>query len=131
MKNVSDVQKNFDLDLEYGVEGENLLLSVFDGSKKVEVKTDRMAHKTGNIAVEYECRGKPSGISTTEADYWAFIIYSGNYIVITKTEMLKKIARYWFTHGKVVAGGDDNASMMVLIPIKELNNITLYETGLF
>ena len=45
MKNVSDVQKNFDLDLEYGVEGENLMLSVFDGSKKVEVKTDRYGYR--------------------------------------------------------------------------------------
>ena len=128
MKNVSDVNKNFDLDLEYGVNGENLVLKIFDGSKKVEVKTDRMAHKTGNIAVEYECGGKPSGISKTEADYWAFIIKNGAYILIVRTDYLKKIARHWYMQGKVVAGGDDNASMMVLIPINQINNT--YETGL-
>jgi hypothetical protein len=26
--------------------------------------------QTDNIAIEYRCDGKPSGISTTEADFW-------------------------------------------------------------
>jgi len=35
-----------------------------------EVKADRLVHKYGNFFIEYECSGKPSGISTTQADYW-------------------------------------------------------------
>jgi hypothetical protein len=127
MKNVSDVQRNFDLDLKFGVSGENLLLSIFDGSKKVEVKTDRMAHITGNIAVEYKWNGKPSGISTTQADYWAFLIEDNKFIIFIETEKLKTIARYWFYNGYFVYGGDDNASEMVLIPINQINNTKLYE----
>ena len=39
-----------------------------------EMKADRWMAKTGNIAVEVFNRGKPSGISTSRADYWS--IYS-------------------------------------------------------
>ena len=43
-----------------------------DASMKVEVKADRMTGKTGNLAIEFECSGKPSGIATTDADVWAY-----------------------------------------------------------
>jgi len=35
-----------------------------------EIKTDIYPRDTGNIVVEFECRGKPSGISVTTADYF-------------------------------------------------------------
>ena len=39
--------------------------------KKIEVKSERdVWQKTGNIAIEYESYGKPSGINATESDYW-------------------------------------------------------------
>ena len=41
--------------------------------KKVEVKQDKKSNYTGNIVVEIEMPpGTPSGLSTTEADYWVF-----------------------------------------------------------
>ena len=37
----------------------------------IEVKSERnWWKKTGNIAIEYEYRGKPSGIYATKSDYW-------------------------------------------------------------
>lgn len=47
---------------------------------KYEVKSDRLAHKYGmrTMFVEYECSGKPSGISTTEADYWFYFMVRPN-----------------------------------------------------
>jgi hypothetical protein len=39
-----------------------------------EVKADRMTDRTGNLYIEYECSGKPSGISTTDAEYWFYFI---------------------------------------------------------
>ena len=42
----------------------------------IEVKADRQTRNTNNIFIEYECRGKPSGISTTQAD---LIVYFENY----------------------------------------------------
>ncbi|HRI28272.1 MAG TPA: hypothetical protein PK715_09480, partial [Chitinophagales bacterium] len=69
-----------------------------------EVKNDLMAEKTGNIAVEYESRGKASGLSTTTADFWVYK-FSGVYYMLEtsrlKTELFSN-KNYW----KDVTGGD-------------------------
>lgn len=119
MKNVGKLQKNFDIDMEYGTRGENILMDILE-SKRIEVKTDRLAHITGNVAIEYKYRGKPSGISTTEAEYWAFVLYDMTTIILVPTEKLKEIARDKFRKDQVTLGGDENASEMILIPIEEL-----------
>jgi len=45
-----------------------------------EVKADRLAHKYGmnTMFIEYECSGIPSGISSTEADYWFYFMVRPN-----------------------------------------------------
>lgn len=123
MKQVGSSQKNFDLDLEYGEAGELKLLSILNGAKKVEVKTDRLSHLTGNVAIEFRCSGRQSGISTTEADYWAFVLMDGKVIIMVETDKLKKIARKNYRLGKVTCGGDGNNSEMVLVKINELFTI--------
>lgn len=42
-----------------------------------EVKADRITQRTGNLCIEYECRGKPSGITTTTANYWVHFVVQG------------------------------------------------------
>ena len=117
MKNVGKKQKNFDLDVQTGIEGENLVLSALNGVKKVEVKTDRIAYHTKRFAIEYEYKGKPSGISTTEADYWAFVIPQTGSIIFTRTDTLKQLCRKCYAMGYNTVGGDNNASKIVLVPI--------------
>lgn len=119
MKNVGKTQKNFDIDVEYGRQGENYLIDILE-TKRIEVKTDRIAHITGNVAVEYKYRGRPSGIATTEADYWAFLLYDMTTIIMVPTDKLKAIAREKFKQDQITLGGDENASEMILIPINEL-----------
>jgi hypothetical protein len=119
MKNVGKTQKNFDIDVEYGRQGENYLLDILE-TKRIEVKTDRIAHITGNVAVEYRYKGRPSGISTTEADYWAFLLYDMTTIIMVPTDKLKAIAREKYKQDQITLGGDENASEMILIPINEL-----------
>ena len=53
------------------------LIITKDGKEtKIEVKSDKQASKTGNLAIEYECNNKPSGITSSTADYWIyFIVY--------------------------------------------------------
>ncbi len=59
-------RKKFDLDLSYGKVREKQVADMLQ-DKKIEVKSERgMWMNTGNIAIEYECNGKPSGIQTTE-----------------------------------------------------------------
>ena len=63
---------HFDKDLKFGQQYENELQQMIEG--KVEVKTDRLCEKTGNVFVEIESRGKPSGINVTEATYQAYCL---------------------------------------------------------
>ena len=64
----NDDRKKFDIDLEYGKVREKQVADMLQ-DKKIEVKSERgMWQNTGNIAIEYESYGKPSGINATEAD---------------------------------------------------------------
>lgn len=83
-----------------------------------EVKNDLMAAKTGNAAIEYECRGKPSGIAVTKADYLVYKIKARYYIFRTKEVKQKLFEEAIFS--KKVAGGDvgSNTRMfLVKVPV--------------
>ena len=113
---------DFKYDLKIGQLGEELLNDILQ-NKKIEVKRDSWVYKSGNIAIEYESRGKPSGIAKSEADYWSFI-FSGGYedeiIIIIKSSRLKIICREYYKKGKVKSMGDNNTSKAVLIQITEI-----------
>jgi len=52
---------DFKYDLKIGQVGETMLNEILHDST-IEVKRDSWIGRTGNIAVEYQSRGKPSGI---------------------------------------------------------------------
>ena len=118
--------KGFDIDLEFGKMGEEFTQKVFEGNSKVEVKTERdIWEKTGNIAIEMRCKGKPSGISTTESDVWIHLLSVNSVIkggfLFKVGELKDKIKKLHKSGGlKIVMGGDDNVSQMALLPIKDL-----------
>ena len=89
-----DDRKKFDIDLEYGKVREKQVADMLQ-DKKIEVKSERgMWQKTGNIAIEYESYGKPSGIAATESDYWFHNLCIDDETFCTlvfKTDSLKKI----------------------------------------
>lgn len=61
-------------------------------SKKgcVEIKEDRLAHQTGNYALEYETHdGKPSGYKATKAEF--FVLVDWEYVSLMATPVLKDI----------------------------------------
>ena len=58
---------DFKYDLKIGQVKEKQLAEILN-DKTIEVKYDLKALETGNIYVEYQSRGKPSGISTSEAN---------------------------------------------------------------
>ena len=118
--------KGFDIDLEFGKMGEEFVSKVLEGNTKIEVKTERdIWVTTGNVAIEIRCNGKPSGLSTTEANVWIHLLaykgeIKGGYLfkVDELRDMIKK--RHKEGNLKVVMGGDNMASQMALIPRKEL-----------
>jgi hypothetical protein len=109
----------FDLDLKFGEVWEHKLHDLLTEKGKVEVKTDRMAHKTGNIVIEFESRGKPSGIATTGADYWMYWIENSGIGIFIPTDKLREIVGTC----RVVRGGDDNTSRMYLVPLQSIYSI--------
>jgi hypothetical protein len=75
------------------------------GEVTYEVKTDVYVSKgrtlsngfyakgydTGNIFIEFETRGKPSGVNVTKADWWVNIYYYLGEMWFIKVDHLKKI----------------------------------------
>lgn len=124
MKHTKEYDIDFKKDLKFGLKWENELKKILS-DKKIEVKTDKKWTKTGNIAVEIESRNKPSGLSTTKADYWAFILWQTKQkptIILIPIDRLQTITGYYQRKKKVVMGGDANTSKLVLIPLDVLND---------
>jgi|TARA_R110002020_G_scaffold22039_1_gene74576 hypothetical protein len=115
-------RKKFDIDLQYGKVREKNVASMLQ-DKKIEVKSERdMWQRTGNIAIEYQSYGKPSGIDATTSDYWFHNLCVGEETFATlvfKTDSLRKIIKN-LDKKKSVSGGDNNASRMYLLNIQKL-----------
>jgi hypothetical protein len=125
MQNLSpnkEDRKKFDIDLEYGQVREQLVADMLQ-DKKIEVKSERdLWQRTGNIAIEYESYGKPSGINATESDYWFHNLCVGDDTFCTlvfNTNSLKKIIDN-LDYKRSVSGGDHNASKMYLVNLQKL-----------
>jgi hypothetical protein len=115
-------RKKFDIDLEYGKVREKQVADMLQ-DKKIEVKSERdVWQKTGNIAIEYECYGKPSGINATESDYWFHNLCIGEdtfATIVFDTNSLKRIIAN-LDKKRSVSGGDNNASRMYLLNLQKL-----------
>ena len=116
--------KRFDIDLQYGQVFEQKVADMLQ-NKKIEVKTERdMWKSTGNIVVEFESRGKPSGIASTEAEYWFHNLAIGEDIVMTLVFSTKTLRNYITQNmPRMVRGGDNNTSRLYLIKLQELVKI--------
>lgn len=116
--------KKFDLQLSQALIDEQRLADIFSHSRieRVELKSESFQwERTGNICIEFESRGQPSGIAATEADYWVHELKrDGETLVylMFPTERLKALCR---KSGRVVHGaGDDGAQSVVILPLAEI-----------
>lgn len=116
--------KKFDLQLSQGLIAEKRLAEIFTSGKieKIELKTESFQwERTGNICVEFRWNGKPSGIWSTEADYWVHELRRDDetlcYLMFP-CERLKELCR---NHGRIARnGGDGNKSDNVLISLADI-----------
>jgi hypothetical protein len=87
-------KSDFDLDLKFGVEGENTVANLLS-IDTVEVKRDARWKETGNLYIETECwynssqSWEPSGLSVSKATHYAFVLEG--MVVILPTDQLKEI----------------------------------------
>ena len=127
-------RKKYDIDfkgdLEFGLGMEDEVVSMFK-DKKIEVKSEKgMWQRTGNIAIEFESWGQPSGIDATESAYWFHNLCIDGDIYATlvfKTDTLRKLIDS-LDKKKVVSGGDHKASKMYLVNIKKLFSTDVIKT---
>ena len=118
---------SFSHDLNFGEIAEDWLNILFKDGRFIEVKSDRLIHKTGNLFIEYRSRDKPSGLATTTANYWIYRMDALDAAILLPTESLKKICRVYYKANKFkMKGGDNNTSEGFLIPlITLLNDLSL------
>jgi hypothetical protein len=70
----------------------------------------------GTIFIEYECRGKQSGIMTTKADYWIHILKRMNEVWMIETRILREIVETHPFDVKDNVGDSDSMTKGFLIP---------------
>ncbi|MBI1227427.1 MAG: hypothetical protein GC192_19505 [Bacteroidetes bacterium] len=86
-----------------------------------EVKNDLMAHQTGNVAIEYESRGKATALAATTASFWVYK-FAGQFFAF-KTETLKRKLFEEKQYFKAVTGGDAGSNTkMYLVKVEVLKS---------
>jgi len=89
----------------------DLLVQKKEKKLKIEIKEDFTCQKTGNVGLEFFCRDKPSGVSTSQSDYYLYKIHTRGivrYFLISKKTLIKMIRdeRYY----RIVSGGDEGSN---------------------
>lgn len=86
----------------------------------VEVKNDNIWPTTKRVWIEYECKGRPSWIATSKADYYVFKLWDdfwmtsrGNLINLVIESKTKEKRQWW----------DDWTAKLWIIPEEELYSI--------
>lgn len=116
---------DFDLDLKFGKTHERKIAKLFGiKEEQIEVKTERdWWAKTGNLCIEVERRGKPTGISITKAKIWIHVLSKGNkqmLRLVFDVGVLKKIVKKYKDNWKMV--GDRKETKAVMIKFKDILN---------
>lgn len=105
----------------------DLIITKDNVDTKIEVKSDRQASFTGNMAIEYECNNKPSGLTSTTADYWLYFVVHKDKDECYKipTDELKELVK----DCRKVRGGDDYKSRMYLLKINNCGKYQIYKNN--
>jgi hypothetical protein len=113
----------FDADLNYGRFHEKKFFETINlPISKVEIKAERnWWDKTGNILVEVERNGKPTGISVTKSKLWVICFTKAKrqyFSIIFKTRDLKKLTHKYKDNFRWC--GDGKQTKGILIPFKAI-----------
>jgi|TARA_R110001606_G_C14878976_1_gene591002 hypothetical protein len=85
----------------------------------IEVKADKKSIETGNIVVEIEMFGKPSGLNSTKSDFWVFCT-PAEYLWIRPARIWECISRNMLKPVKFVGTGDTQEKIAYLVPVQQL-----------
>ena len=128
-RHVEGYNPDFDIDYEYGKQGELFVTSVAQAMKegRVEVKRDGKFAETGNLYVECACyrRGqwRPSGIRLTDnpPDIWVFVLGDSETALVIPTERLRAVCKPLWDAGRVAGENDgSHPTKGVLVKVSQL-----------
>lgn len=116
---------DWDISLEFGEFHEKRVRQLFETEgKTIEVKADKAWHTTGNVAIEYRFRGRPSGLSTTEAKWWLTVLTNkenpkeSDMMILWSVSKLKAHLKQIQHKLRKVDAGYLGASKVLLVPLK-------------
>lgn len=113
-------REGFDLDLRYGEQRENALRAAL-GDTLLEAKSHLpRAVETGRVYIEYEQRGRPSGIAATESEWWADEVYPDVWVVQRTSYHRERVRWARERGGDLRLGGDQEGTAGVLVPVSLL-----------
>jgi hypothetical protein len=113
--------RKFDIQLNKALVNERKLGNIFAAAKieRIELKSETWQwERTGNICIEYRQNGKPSGISTTEADYWVHELKREDSTLVYlmfPVERLKELAREAIKSGRCRSNAGDGGRFDVVL----------------
>lgn len=84
-----------------------------------EVKTDLMAVKTKNCFFETECSGKPSGLTSTTADRWTYLLPENCIYIFEPAKMLEWLKE----NGRPIGGGDGGRAKGFLAKVSVVDSL--------
>jgi len=120
----------------YNDDNEYDVQMVFNGVvKRYEVKADRMMARTGNFFIEFECNNKPSGISVSKADIYAYFEVGGGDAKRSRSGIYNKLylipKEYIFdminkkAYKRIVNGGDGGRAKSYLFSKDTFRNFEM------
>lgn len=121
-------EPRFDIDLARGWKAEAWTGEVVEGLRngRVEVKADDRFADTGNLYVEYACRGRDglwrdSGIALPDGSHvWVFRLHGQVAVVIT-ADLLRRVVRRQIRHGRIAEHPfGENPTKGALVPLSTL-----------
>jgi len=102
-----------------GAKGWDFSLSNRGWMIRVESKLDLMAAKTKNCFFETECSGKPSGLTSTTADRWTYLLPENCIYIFEPAKMLEWIR----ANGKPIGGGDGGRAKGFLVKVSVVDQL--------
>ena len=95
---------------------------------KIELKSDFESKKTNNIALELSSRESSSGLNTTSSDFWFHYLWDSSSnqfeFYYCPVDTLKKYIKENLSNIRIVDGGDDKTSRLILIKSKQFISIS-------
>lgn len=121
-------QPDFDIDLAVGAQAELFVANLIDSLATrgtVEVKYDAKYLDTGNVYVEYQCMKhgvwRNSGISTTKAAFWAFVLGMDTFCFVIATDTLRDAVKERWQSGRRELTRGSHPTKGVVLPVSWLS----------